>query len=619
MNNNNESTETTTYHAFTIGPLFRTITRVRKTRELWAASYMFSFLMRSILESFTPSEIILPYAGDSNQMRVDLPLSPHGAGIYPDRCILRLADPSVATTKINQAVKNALEKLENQLIPKGTILATEFKQLNVSLKDLILIYPIEWSGDASGKNFVHEINAYLDNLELSSHYQPVESVQLTELLQLSIHQFYQAAEHKDSSVFIKMRDGTRRLLSLPEIALRELRFDENLNNTSGDNLVKSKMEGPISEDVITMKKAGAKAKKIDSLQKEETLYKDLKTTISDHINIQRKTNPDLNLSSLDFRHKYVAVVVADGDQVGKKITEICQTKEAKKNLPLFSKNLISYTKSAIQKVVDYGGLPIYGGGDDLLFIAPITNRHAPESHHIFALCDQLNSEFKNTIKGDTSLSFGVSISYYKYPLGEAVANAYKLEKRAKTKSKICFKADQPHSTSDKHEIRYEKQAICWEVRKHSGQQFGSTLWMGEPRAQNPELPSSRSLWLELLQPGSKLEQSFLTSVMHKLQGLPALLAHAAKSDNKLTNPDSFRKNHFNEIDNHEGDFIKSVFKLATAIFRDYGDHLDKEVEKDLLKESRFKDSPLAPLDLHHTNLLFSILRLKQFMTQPDHD
>ena len=618
MENTIQKSKTTTYHAFTIGPIFRTIIRARKTRELWAASYLFSFFMRSVLESFTPGEIILPYAGGAGQSTVSLPLSPHGAGIYPDRCILLLKDSSKATSRIQQAINNSFAKLEKQITPNNSILNQQFNALKVNLKDLLFLHTVEYdSSDNSGKNFVHQINQYLDNLELGSHYLPVEKVQLTELLELSIHQLYQQAAHAKSAVFIKMSDGSKRLLSVPEIALRELRFYPSFDSESTKNLVKTEVEDPISADVITMRSDGRKAKKIDTLQKDETLFKDLKKAINDHNNPGQEDQPKANFPALEFRHKYLAVVVADGDRVGKKITEISTSENRESNLNDFSKSLIDFNQAAIQKIVDYGGLPIYGGGDDLLFLAPVTNCYAPEAKQIMALCNQLNQDFNQKMGGDTSLSFGVSISYYKYPLGEAVANAYALEKRAKTKSKICFAADQSETTADKVKPRYEKQALCWEVRKHSGQQFGSTLWLGGKS--EDELPSSRSLWLKLLEPGSTLEQSFLTSVMHKLQGLPTLLAHAAKTDNELSNLESFRTNHFNEVVQHEGEFIRTVFDLTEAIFRDYGDVLHKDIEKDLMKEKRFKDTTLPPLDLHHTNLLFSILRLKQFMTQPDHD
>lgn len=73
-----------------------------------------------------------------------------------------------------------------------------------------------------------------------------------------------------------------------------------------------------------------------------------------------------------------------------------------------------------------GGMTIYAGGDDLLFIAPV--------HSLFSLCRELDETFKNTLKKglkeilsdveiNVSLSFGVAVQYVKYPLYEALERA----------------------------------------------------------------------------------------------------------------------------------------------------------------------------------------------------
>ena len=47
----------TTYLAITIGPIYATIQQARRTRELWAASYVFSLLMRELLEVLKDEKI----------------------------------------------------------------------------------------------------------------------------------------------------------------------------------------------------------------------------------------------------------------------------------------------------------------------------------------------------------------------------------------------------------------------------------------------------------------------------------------------------------------------------------------------------------------------------------
>ena len=67
------------YLAINIGPIVKTFSIARKPKEFWAASYMFSYLMQCILESF-----------DKERNKVEL-ISPHyenqriGVGLFPDR------------------------------------------------------------------------------------------------------------------------------------------------------------------------------------------------------------------------------------------------------------------------------------------------------------------------------------------------------------------------------------------------------------------------------------------------------------------------------------------------------------------------------------------------------
>ena len=122
---------------------------------------------------------------------------------------------------------------------------------------------------------------------------------------------------------------------------------------------------------------------------------------------------------------------------------------------------------SIEIIEDFGGVPIYAGGDDLLFLAPVVGK---DKCHIFALLDKIeNQAFKNvhdTVeklhlkdeKGkliEASLSFGVSMTYYKYPLYEALECARKL---------LFNRAKRTDG----------KKAVAWSLRKHSGGTFDAS-------------------------------------------------------------------------------------------------------------------------------------------------
>lgn len=149
------------------------------------------------------------------------------------------------------------------------------------------------------------------------------------------------------------------------------------------------------------------------------------------------------------RYKYFAVVNADGDHMGETIKNM-----GNKELVAFSHKLFQHASNAAEAIKNYGGMTIYAGGDDILFLAPVVGK---QGKTIFALCDEICKSFEELMKEDTkatpSLSFGIAIQYYKYPLYEALEQSRDQLSVAKT-------------TKDRIG---EKNATVVELQKHSGQ------------------------------------------------------------------------------------------------------------------------------------------------------
>lgn len=166
---------------------------------------------------------------------------------------------------------------------------------------------------------------------------------------------------------------------------------------------------------------------------------------------------------IDYSYqRYVCIVQADGDGMGK----IVSSKQMDGKLNDFSFHLIEFGKRACAKITDFGGLPIYAGGDDLLFIAPVCglgNKNILEligeidreyrdiQSHVNQLQVEAAIEEKSEIK-KTSMSYGISIIYYKYPLYEAWEIA---------RNMLFIKAKKVS----------EKNAIAINLRKNSGSDF----------------------------------------------------------------------------------------------------------------------------------------------------
>lgn len=156
------------------------------------------------------------------------------------------------------------------------------------------------------------------------------------------------------------------------------------------------------------------------------------------------------------RRHYYAVVFADGDGMGKFLNKLSGNRVTE-----FSKCCLDYAQSAAELIGAYGGMTIYAGGDDLLFLAPVMTA----TDDIFSLCNQIQKLFADKLRTSgkfddiielPTVSFGISIQYKKFPLYEAVNSASNLLALAKKdgdfSNKDCFKNN-----------------MAIELQKHSGQ------------------------------------------------------------------------------------------------------------------------------------------------------
>lgn len=179
-----------------------------------------------------------------------------------------------------------------------------------------------------------------------------------------------------------------------------------------------------------------------------------------------KTIEDLS-SKLGF--DYYAVITADGDKMGEKIrNEATNNPENIKNLSeklynFFTKDEDTSTNKKDKDIYtitneEFKGELIYAGGDDILAFLPVKNADKTFLDYIKVL----DKRFKEIVGDDVSLSFGVNIAFYKYPLRDSIKSAFDLLYEAKQDSK-------------------NKNRISIKTTKHSGQWFKSTLCLKDKR------------------------------------------------------------------------------------------------------------------------------------------
>lgn len=190
-----------------------------------------------------------------------------------------------------------------------------------------------------------------------------------------------------------------------------------------------------------------------------------------------------NRGDRSMKHtRYFAVVNADGDSMGKFLEKLADEDVAK-----FSRACLQYAREASDLIAEFGGMPIYAGGDDLLFLAPVCGQLDGKACTVIDLCQTIHTRFSSAVEsafsGDTrslsfpTLSFGVSVQYEKFPLYEALSLGRDLLSAAKNRS--LFRDEENNAIKDN---------IALNVQKHSGQTFGIII-------HNPEYEAFHELAL----------------------------------------------------------------------------------------------------------------------------
>ncbi|MCL4517861.1 MAG: type III-B CRISPR-associated protein Cas10/Cmr2 [Thaumarchaeota archaeon] len=485
-----------TYTALTIGPIYKTLGNARHTRELWAASYTFSYLMKEIITEVNKDgkwTIVLPHLpADSSEK--------YGEGVLPDRLICETPDGSDVSNfrKItDKVVSRFADSVAGHFKDWNHVMLLEF------LKGYFRFYIIQ-KQLRDDQNIVLELYPLLDALELQANYSP------------NHEKFLESFFNRINSTFL-VNDGYAmdrvRYDTLVEVAARQFMgkeaYDKLKTRRKADKYATPEKSDPETDDAI--------ARKDD-------------TELIGELKLKYKE---------DFRaaHKYVAIVHSDGDNIGAIIKGLRNDQ-----FPEFSKLLGEFSRDAAKLIDERGGMPIYAGGDDLLFFSPVINGEK----HVLHLLSELDRRFIAKFKAyrtspPPSLSFGVSISYYKYPLFEALEASRGLL----------------------HKVKQEKKhSIALRVMKHSGQTFETSLHLRSRYFNQFE---------RMLREHVASEASILSSLVYKIEDNQKLFSLMGREPERVKN---FIKNSFNEPVHERDDidrFLDQVKLLISTVFAETAD------------------------------------------------
>ncbi len=585
-----------TYLALTTGPIVKTLLNTRHTRELWGASYLFSRIMRDIIckliqeNAIKRENILLPYPdlfewnacppkwsssldNDENIKQI----MKLGTGLFPDRLYI-LIDEDQKTNilqKTQKAANEALEKIDKLI---SSVKSLGLKNTLNELQQYFQIYFLlkELPED---ENIIFSLSPLLDTLELQSNFPREDEKKslfrfldrINESEELITEAFGGYKHPAHPAIPEVTRFGFD---SLVEVSTRELGYINKVKNEYSEYLIK------YLKKIGVFKDSSGK----DSKESEET--KNIPTDIKDELLEEKEFLAELSRDSTfedHFRtyHKYVAIVYADGDNVGSILEEIGTDPE---QIRTFSEKLTRFAARAALKIHQYGGAPVYAGGDDLLFFAPVSMMKARQpgdknGYHIFDLLEMLDQEFKTSMaeysEHNPSLSFGVSITYYAFPMGESLEQArYHLFGIAK---KVPG-----------------KNALAYTIQKHSGNQFGGIFNFHSQTYQHFKKIMNHD-------PDTENEKEMLKSVVYKLRASEGLLAHIGKEPQRVAN---FMVNSFNESIHLDDDgnlrpYLQWVGELIPAVYTDV-----EKIQKHL------QGSTAAEKSIHQ---LFGLLRTVSFL------
>lgn len=382
----------TKYNCITIGPIFESLVNARKTKEIWGASFVFSWIMWKIVEKIKEKgkykNIVIPYRKDLKKLE--------SVGLYPDHLVYK-CDGAEDDLNIGMIVKEVKRELKTALEGKGVnCFVDNYFQLQYFTVDLD-----EEELKKEEKNFLQKIDEVFYSLELQG----------------------------------SLREETRALSSFSFSPVRETYkpdpFGQEMNN-SQKNYCRSLVEIATSRFQKDLRFKEKYKELIQSKDDEELLGK-IKELL-------KQSNEEKEFKSY---HKYVAVVQCDGDKMGRFNQDYIKQnpnpkKQAEEAIRMVSDCLFQWGEKASRKISDFGGLPVYAGGDDLLFFAPVVGIDKGkngEGKDIVSLLKDISCLFREKMgtlaKGNPqvrlpALSFGVTIFYYKYPLGEAQQKSLQL-------------------------------------------------------------------------------------------------------------------------------------------------------------------------------------------------
>ena len=445
------------YIGVTIGPVFDTVNLTSSPAALWAASYMFSKLTRTLCDVLTehnvPADDILSPSMDNIGKVSD------GVGLYHDRIVFRKGSFNI--NDFTDVRKESVKRIAAAFFEKKD--QTDIAEF---LNSYLLIAAAEFEAD----NPLKESDPILNSLELARPF--ATKREINPILALFTNNDPTVTEEGEAE------------------------------KIGANEAVKVLMQGFTN---FQLKKRNAKDGNI--------VLKSLADIAGADKHTGKKT------------HQYFAIVRSDGDSISNLIAQL-ETDTARRN---FSCDCMRFCQGMATLVAQYAGVTIYAGGDDLLALLPCETADAKTPFEFIAEANALFKEhfktegkYPKAVQDKISLSFSVTMSFYKFPLYEALQTSQSLLfDRAKT---------------------IKNGAVIY-LQKHSGQSEGVFV-------SNDSLAEVTTFKERIVEQN----EDVLMSALYKLELFEKLLCEATEKD-EITN---LFANLFDSASHTDNNFVHEV-------------------------------------------------------------
>lgn len=409
------------YTAITIGPIGKTLAKARSVKSFWTASYLFSWIMHELIVRMHKKgiDIISPVQTDSDTFRG----ISKKVGLFPDRLFAK------GELKEGEEDEDGLKKIKEKIFGG---LASEFIS-TFQREEKDIEQKIAKESDQKRKRELEEIKSRYSNA---------------------------ASKGED------IRKYLENYLSISSITV-ELSSDcsilEQLNKYLDTQELFNKASTQTEEDYMEMFIEAPNNPFLKAYSQDRAFPSTSEIAVSGwEQNPPKDANGEVDYSKLTsktgFRncYKYLAVIKADGDGFGTYIKNLNVNKE--NELTRFTKSFFEFSVEVANELIQKTkAIPVYIGGDDLFLFAPVLEGNVEKD--VFNLIKEIDDLFiQKEIGEGLSMSYGVSIFYYKSPMSEAIDIADSMLRKAKEEK-------------EEKEKEKKKDTVAISIQKHSGQKI----------------------------------------------------------------------------------------------------------------------------------------------------